>query len=218
MNKLLPLLAIETSGELCSVAVFKEGNKFSEVNLKLKNVHSQMLVPMIEQALSNINLTTEEINTVAVSSGPGSFTGLRIGLATAKGFAIGAGAKICPVAVFDSTALRISRFLPSGTEFRIVFNANINDVYTALFKSGTESFSVLEAPSVVEKEKLKTLVSNSQLVFGGDSAAGKSGMPELPSALAIGEWALRFGEDLATENFDFLEPEYFQQFIPKVKK
>jgi tRNA threonylcarbamoyladenosine biosynthesis protein TsaB len=218
MNKLLPLLAIETSGELCSVAVFKEGNKFNEVNLKLKNVHSQMLVPMIEQALNNINLSPEEIKTVAVSIGPGSFTGLRIGLATAKGFAIGAGAKICPVGVFDSIAFKISRFLPAGEEFRIVLHANTTDVYTARFKVDEESYAVMETPAIVNKEELKKIISNSLLVFGDSFTGIKSRALSLPNALAVGEWALKFGVDLTTDDFDFLEPEYFHQFIPKVKK
>ena len=216
MNDLLPLLAIETSGEICSVAVFKEEDKYSEVNLRLKNVHSQMLVPAIEQALSNINLDSEQIKTVAVSIGPGSFTGLRIGLATAKGFAMGVKAAICPVPTLDAAALKISGFLPAGSKFRIVMNANITDVYSSVYSVGEDFFSVVEKPALISKEELAEI--NDEMVFSDFSFNNKIKQIELTGAKEIGKWALHFGKERVTKDYDFLEPEYFQQFVPKVKK
>ncbi len=218
MSNNLPLLAIETSGELCSVAVFKDENKFSEVKLKLKNVHSQMLVPMIDQALKNIKLEASEIKVVALSIGPGSFTGLRIGLATAKGFAAGINAELCPVEVFDATAFKISQYLQGETEFGIVIDANISDVYLASFRKTETGVEKIEEVKIVSKKELNGLGNSSRPIFQNVPLFEFASTVENLSAYDVGIWALRFGKEKTISEFDFLEPEYFQQFVPKMKK
>src|SRR4030042_6611650 len=105
MKVQLPILAIETSGELCSTAVMLSEQSFVEMNILKKHVHSQKLFDMIDLVLKNANVELKDIACIAVSIGPGSFTGLRIGLSAAKGMAVGANLPIVPVPSFQALSL-----------------------------------------------------------------------------------------------------------------
>ena len=97
MESGLPILAIETSQEICGAAVLIEPNKFSESIIHIKNIHSEKIFNVIDSALKLAGLKLNMIKAIAVSAGPGSFTGLRIGMAAAKGIGIGSSLPIIPV-------------------------------------------------------------------------------------------------------------------------
>src|SRR5690606_14405031 len=103
-----PILAIETSGSICGTAVYFTPQKFFSVNIQLKNIHAEQIFNSIDFVLKSAGIKPDELSAVAVSSGPGSFTGLRIGMSAAKGFAFGAGLPIIAVPTFDALALQIS--------------------------------------------------------------------------------------------------------------
>ncbi|MEW6701378.1 MAG: tRNA (adenosine(37)-N6)-threonylcarbamoyltransferase complex dimerization subunit type 1 TsaB, partial [Bacteroidota bacterium] len=133
MNETLPILAIETSGDLCSAAVLLGEKNFVELNYLQKHIHSQKLIDIIDAVLKNANVELKQIKSIAVSMGPGSFTGLRIGLSAVKGIAFGAGLPIIPVPTFDAYAFNIARVLPDGSKFIIAINANIDELYFEKF-------------------------------------------------------------------------------------
>ncbi len=85
----MKILALDTSGVNCGVTIIEDANILADFTLHTGTTHSQNLVPMIEQALRFTNFSLEDMDAFACSVGPGSFTGLRIGIATIKGFAIG---------------------------------------------------------------------------------------------------------------------------------
>ena len=85
----MKILAIETSGATASVAVMDEGNIVAEYMINNKKTHSQTLLPMVEDMLGKCDIKPSDLDYIAVSAGPGSYTGLRIGLSTAKGIALG---------------------------------------------------------------------------------------------------------------------------------
>ena len=85
------LLIIDTSGPVCGVAVMEDEKVLSEFTAQNRNTHSANLMPMTEAALEAAGKTIGEMNAIAAVTGPGSFTGVRIGVATAKGLAHGAG-------------------------------------------------------------------------------------------------------------------------------
>ena len=99
------LLAFETSAKAASVALFEDGNLLAEQYQNTGLTHSQTLMVMAEQMLSQCNLTAQDVNAVAVANGPGSFTGVRIGVAAAKGFAWGAQIPIYGVSTLESMAM-----------------------------------------------------------------------------------------------------------------
>lgn len=83
------ILSIETAEQVCSVALHQEGKLLAFSSCQVPKMHSDRLLPMIEEVLTKAQLTTKNLQAVAISSGPGSYTGLRIGVSTAKGIAFG---------------------------------------------------------------------------------------------------------------------------------
>jgi len=98
------ILAIETSGETASAAVVTEGKVLAEINFCVKSTHSRTLMPMIDFMLGTAGIELAGVDFVALGAGPGSFTGLRIGAATAKALCHGADKKLIPVPTLDALA------------------------------------------------------------------------------------------------------------------
>ncbi|MCX6168278.1 MAG: tRNA (adenosine(37)-N6)-threonylcarbamoyltransferase complex dimerization subunit type 1 TsaB [Ignavibacteriales bacterium] len=218
MNELFPILALETSGTLCSVALYLDINKFIELNYLEKHVHSQKLIGMIDTVLKISDIELNKIKSIAVSMGPGSFTGLRIGLSAAKGIAFGAALPIIPVPTFDAFAHQIAEYLPDQSRFAIAVGANIEEAYFArYFKKGIK-VEILEELKLIEKINLENLVASDEMVYGNFGKSTKLNVPDGPTAKAIGEWAYLYGQDLLTFDQDYLEPNYFKKFIVRAKK
>ena len=108
------ILAIDTATSVCSVALGNSSEAFFELSLKSQRRHNEILPGMVEDILSDTALKARDIDTIAVSIGPGSFTGLRVGLAWAKGFALGTGAAIIPVDTLDGLAVKMIESIKSG--------------------------------------------------------------------------------------------------------
>lgn len=98
------VLAFDTATSACTVAVMAEGRVRSELTLQVPRAHSTRLMPLIAQALEEAGVDRREIDAIAVGVGPGSFTGLRIGLATAKGLAFALEKPVVPVSTLAATA------------------------------------------------------------------------------------------------------------------
>ena len=108
MNKFKPILAIETSETICSAALYYSNEKYFASAIKLKHSHSEKLFEIIEFLFQQAEINRDEISSIAVSGGPGSFTGLRIGMAAAKGIANGTGVPLIIVPTFEALAYQLS--------------------------------------------------------------------------------------------------------------
>ena len=95
------VLGIETSGILCSVAWWQNGSVLLEYNLEKKNEHAVLLAALVERGFNELKIDHNTVTHVAVGSGPGSFTGLRIGMSYAKGFCFGHNIPLIPVTNFE---------------------------------------------------------------------------------------------------------------------
>ena len=100
----MKILALDTTGQVASVAIADEEKLIGEYTINYKMTHSQTIMPMIDDVVSMIDIDLSEIDYIACSQGPGSFTGLRIGAATAKGLALGLNKKVVPVPTLDALA------------------------------------------------------------------------------------------------------------------
>ena len=213
----LPILGVETSGENCGVSLYFNEKKFTEINFHEKNIHSEILFDLIDDLLKLSGTDLSEVSAIAVSIGPGSFTGLRIGLAAAKGLAVGASLPIIPVPTFKALAMQIGENLEYERQFAIIKKASINDFYYARFVNGKEEIKEVDETKLIRQDEMnfsdEDILVYSDVNF--DFAFRK--VPEIRAA-SISKWAYFFGKDLLTYNFDFLEPEYLKKFIPKVKK
>lgn len=218
MNNHLPILGIETSGELCSVALMVNEKSFYEVNILEKHIHSKKILELIDFLLKEAGVELKQLSHIAVSIGPGSFTGLRIGLTTAKGLGFGANLPIVPVQTFNAIALQISDFVQANTNFAVFRNASVDDVYYASLFFDGEKIVYSNDLSVVKKNDIESLVKNVQLVFSDIELDFPAKKIIGPTALNICRYSYLFGKDLLTFDYDYLEPFYLKQFLVRIKK
>ena len=148
-NEKQTILAIDSSGTVASAAVLRGDRVLSEFTTDGLKKHSTTLLPMIGEALRAAAVGTEELTAIAVSAGPGSFTGLRIGSSTAKGLALALGIPIIPVPTLSTLAYNLA-----GTDALVcpIMDARREQVYTALFsfdRYGTTG-DVSELPLLAE--------------------------------------------------------------------
>lgn len=100
----MKILGIDSSGLVASVAIVDENNLIAEYSVNYKKTHSETLMPMIDEIVRMVEMDRKDIGAIAVAAGPGSFTGLRIGSATAKGIAEALNIPIIPVPTVDGLA------------------------------------------------------------------------------------------------------------------
>ena len=125
-------LALESAAAVASVALTEDGRTLAELTLDNGNTHSETLLPMADMLFRLTGRTLADVDLFAVSVGPGSFTGIRIGAATVKGLAFGSG-KCC----LGVSSLEVLAYGLRGQDGLIcpVLNARRRQVYTALFRS-----------------------------------------------------------------------------------
>ncbi len=163
----MKILALDASANVVSVAVVCDGVIVGEHTQNHKKTHSQTLMPMIEAVLKMCDTDISEIDKIAVSNGPGSFTGLRIGVETAKALAHGINKPIIGV---DTTLAMAYNLLFCGDLIVPIMDARRNQVYTGVYESENGRIkTVIETLAIgIDElvEKLKKL--NKRCVFLGD--------------------------------------------------
>ena len=218
MDENKPILAIETSEILCSAALYFSTEKYFTSGIKLKHSHSDKLFEIIEFLFKQAEVERNQISSVAVSNGPGSFTGLRIGMAAAKGIASGAGIPLTVVPTFEALAYQLSSGIFDNSEFIIANKVNKDEVYYSKFKIKANNYifvddlTILTNKEFVNKSKgTKVFGSASYLLKGTENKNRISS----PSAEYVAEWAMKFGEKNSTSDYDYIEPIYLKNFIVK---
>ena len=126
----MKILAIDSSSNVATVAVLEEDMVIAEYSVNHKKTHSQTLLPMIDEILKMSELTMEDIEAIAVSAGPGSFTGLRIGSATAKGLAYVKNLPIIEIPTIDGLAYNCADY---NKYICPMMDARRNQVYTGIY-------------------------------------------------------------------------------------
>ena len=127
----MKILALDSSGLVASVAVMEDDNLIAEYTMNHKKTHSQTLVPMMDEVRNMTELDLASIDAIAVAAGPGSFTGLRIGSATAKGLGLALNKPIIPVPTVDALAFNL---YGSSSVICPLMDARRNQVYTGLYE------------------------------------------------------------------------------------
>lgn len=129
-------LAIETATDTCGVAVCVDGAVTAEVHLHVPRMHARRLTPMIEAVLEQAEVDREAIDVVAVSEGPGSYTGLRIGVSTAKGWARALDADVVAVPTLEALAAATAPYGRTGDVVCALLDARRDEVYAAAYRIG----------------------------------------------------------------------------------
>ena len=216
MKTNLPILSIETSGDACSVAVMLNEKEYFENTILKKHVHSEKLLVTIEEILKSANAQLKDLHHIAVSIGPGSFTGLRIGLSAAKGLAFGAELPIVPVPTFEAFAFQLSCLLKEDSKFIIANKVNSEEIYYAKAKITKDKYLFEEKLQIISRNELD-LSKIGEPIYG-NAFNSRSGFLTSPGAIFVAQWSYLFGKDLLSFDIDFLEPLYLKNFIPKVKR
>ncbi|MGI6308643.1 MAG: tRNA (adenosine(37)-N6)-threonylcarbamoyltransferase complex dimerization subunit type 1 TsaB [Dethiobacteria bacterium] len=174
------LLALDTATRVCSVALGDGRKILAEYLLNVKRTHSQDLLPLIVSLLKNSGTHKSQLKGLAVNIGPGSFTGIRIGIATAKGFCQGLNIPAVGVMALDALAEAYA-FCPAL--ICPILDARRNQLYTALYRGGGDELEVLQPAAALSLQELLAIFAryDEDIIFLGDALDSFRG--ELSSAL-----------------------------------
>ena len=164
----MKILALDSSGPNCSVALLDDTTVIANFNLNNGITHSETLVPLVDELFKFANMTINDIDAFACSIGPGSFTGLRIGIATIKGFALSLNKPVLSVPTLQSLAYNVPFF--DGIVCTVL-DARNDNVYSALFNVKEK----VEMIGDYITDTIDTLIQelkkyNSNILFVGDGS------------------------------------------------
>jgi len=218
------ILAIDTATTVCGLAVAEGGRLLAEYRLVRGNIHNERLVGAIEPLLDDLSWTLEQVDGFAVSIGPGSFTGLRIGLAVASGLAFSLGKPLAAVNTLDAFASGVD-FWPG--QVCVALAARASEVYAAVY----ENAEMLERKSdylLIRTEELAELVHENTLLVSspiglekelalrcGKIAPAHYSISSAANVARLGLGNFEQGNDVELNS---LEPFYLKDFVPKQKK
>ncbi len=157
----MKILAMDTSSVNATVAVSDENRILGEFTVGNERAHSQIIMPMLDQMLKYCSLSVKDIDVFAVAIGPGSFTGLRIGMAAMKTLAQSLDKKIIGISSLDGVAVS---FFATDKVICPIFDAHRNDVYNALYLNGDKIVN----DRIVDFDELLIELSGREVIFCGD--------------------------------------------------
>lgn len=161
------ILSIDSATEAATCSVIEDDKLLGEITFNYKKQHSVILMTIIDNLLKNINKTINDIDGFVVSKGPGSFTGLRIGMATIKGLSQGTNKPFVSISSLDALAYNLA--YTDGIICPIL-NALRGNVYTALYSFNNNKLERLTEYMVISLEELLSLLKekNTSVTFIGD--------------------------------------------------
>lgn len=229
------ILNIETATQVCSVALSANGSILHIRETSEKNSHSSTITVFIEEIMKITGLPFSALDAVAVSMGPGSYTGLRIGVSTAKGICYAIDKPLIAVGTLQSMAAGMlkklkdnNEHLPSGTLLCPMIDARRMEVYNGLFDTDLKLVRVIRAEIIIESSFAAELDQH-QVWFFGDGAEKCSPMlGNHPHARFMDDFQLSaaYMVSLAEEKFNrlefedvvYFEPYYLKDFIPGIPR
>lgn len=228
------ILNLETSTTVCSVNLSKNGKIIARKETNEKNSHSSLLTIFIEDIFKENIVKLSDIDAVAISKGPGSYTGLRIGVSTAKGIAYGADKKLIAVNTLQSMAWGMRQNLirnniqtANNTLFCPMIDARRMEVYTAFYDKNIDTVKDISA-EIIDENSFNNLLENNIIYFFGDGSNKCKNTITHKNAIFIdnifpsADFMIPFSENsFNNNNFEdiaYFEPFYLKDFIATVPK
>lgn len=159
------ILAIDTASDAATVAVTEDKLLLGEYTLNHRKTHSQKIMVMVERLLGDLELEVADIDLFAAASGPGSFTGLRIGVATVKALAHSVNKPVVPVGTLEGIAYNIPF---AKKPICVIMDARRRFVFNAVYKAENGVLTEVTAPNVCYVEERVKALSETGAVFAGD--------------------------------------------------
>jgi tRNA threonylcarbamoyladenosine biosynthesis protein TsaB len=226
------LLSLETSSPVCSVALHRvaDGSLVGQSELRLDKSHSTHLTVLIEQLLKNTGHQLADLAAVAVSDGPGSYTGLRIGAAAAKGLCFALDIPLVAVSTLKALAAQVTAGTarPENFLFCPMLDARRQEVYAAIYAyDGQEVLAPM--PLIIDADTLaEQLAHNSVLLFGNGAAKfqvvlGESAQAGFlagiePSAISVGQLGVAAFHRQEFQDVAYYEPFYLKEVYTTTPK
>ena len=223
-------LLIETSTEVCSVALSRGNRLLNQKISREPKAHARVVAPMVQQVLQESGITLDGCSAVVVSEGPGSYTGLRVGVSLAKGLCFGSG---LPMISVGSIELLAQLALEKGKEKYNYFDfivpmldARRMEVYCAVYDSEAKLLSEVEA-KIIDQKSFSGYLEKGVTLFCGDGAKKVNEVINHPNAIFMELDALASGMiDVALKKYKkgeicdtaYFEPFYLKDFIAGTPK
>lgn len=221
------ILNIDTSTSVCSVALAKDGKVIA---LKENNEglnHSILLGTYINELFKEPQITPHQLDAVAISMGPGSYTGLRIGVSMAKGLCFGTGKPLIAVPTLQALALSVSSRLQEDAWYCPMIDARRMEVYTALFDKQNQSLTETKA-EIIDEHSFADLLANHKIYFFGNGSDKVKNTLTAPNACYIEQVETSAGNmpEISEQRFTqglledvaYFEPFYLKDFIATTPK
>lgn len=222
------IILIETSTSLCSAAIEQDGRIICSRETSEPRAHASKTALFIKEMLDECGLRVQDCDAVCVSSGPGSYTGLRVGSSTAKGLCFGASKPLIASCTLDILVRQaIKNGLPEGcTAIVPMVDARRMEVYSAVYSPDGKRVTEIN-PCVVDESSFAGELASGRVLFIGDGAAKCA--PVLnsanavflqvnPNASAMAELAEEAYKASDFQNIAYFEPFYLKEFVATVSK
>ncbi len=221
------ILNIETATTLCSVSIAKTGKVIAIKEINDGYTHAENLHVFIQEVLKQAGKTTKDLNAIAVGSGPGSYTGLRIGVSTAKGLAFALQIPLIAVNTLQTMTAKVIEQNKSDVLFCPMLDARRMEVYTAIFDKELNTIKET-SPQIISAEEVSFFNIGKPICFFGD------GMPKCkdilkqipqssfidditPSSSALAELSYQKHKKAQFEDVAYFEPFYLKNFLINTK-
>jgi tRNA threonylcarbamoyladenosine biosynthesis protein TsaB len=218
------IVSLETSSDICSVAIHQNGKLISTCELHIPQSHASKLALLIREAIKLAGITPSMLDAVAVSSGPGSYTGLRIGVSTAKGLCYATGASLIPVNTLDLLAYQVATTTDVSSFLCPMIDARRMEVYCQVVDINLNRVMPIQS-LVVDAGSFDQILNTHEVVFFGDGSDKCRSVIQhhhakfiggiYPSASALGVIAYERLMKNQTAELVAFEPFYLKQFEAK---
>jgi tRNA threonylcarbamoyladenosine biosynthesis protein TsaB len=221
------ILQIETATASCSVALAKGGNVLAFKQVNERNIHAEAITLFVEELIASHGIKYSDVDAIAVSCGPGSYTGLRIGVSTAKGLCFALDKPLIAIETLEAMACGIVN-REGYTHLADILlcpmiDARRMEVFNAVFTVTGEKIRAASA-EIIDVNSFSGLLKNKKILFFGDGAEKcRNVLSENPNAIFFAGFvnsaadltgkALEKFRDVAFENVAYFEPYYLKDFI-----
>lgn len=222
------IILIETATALCSTALVEDGKVVSYKESSEPRAQASLTAPFVKEMLAERSLTVKDCDAVCVSMGPGSYTGLRVGVSTAKGLCFGAGIPLLAVGTLDTLVWQAKDegLVPDSCKYIVpMVDARRMEVYTAVFNAEDGQQITETTPQIIDSESFAKELSEGVVLFIGDGA-GKCAdviasdnarfVQCCPKASAMLHPAVTEYTEKRFKDTAYFEPFYLKQFVATV--
>ena len=225
------LILIETSTALCSAALAEDGVITSYRESSAPKAHASLTAVFIQEMLEEKGLTIADCDAVCLSKGPGSYTGLRVGVSTAKGLCFGSGKPLIAISTLDILVAQAQ--IPEDLKYIVpMVDARRMEVYAAVYEiaaqAGNDVRQITEtAPAIIDENSYSDILEKGKVLFIGDGAGKCADVIKHPNATFVQCWpkasamlepAMKAYKEKRFEDVAYFEPFYLKEFVATVSK